>query len=514
MFLEECDFDIESPLSTVYQWKTESNMYIKKSVNLVECFNNNKFGNWIPIQNGYFLALGQFEKNICESYPYSLSFISAALRLTLNQVFYSKAGEYLPVGIALMSYVNEKGIQSSVFSILVKLYRFSTCNNRFVTLYLLEIVNQIIRPLMQCNLNKNEICPEVFSLWEKLKTHFCLPEPVTIQTKSTEIYSIPQILEKRWTQIPQPHKLNSPDSVNTSNQKYITLNKLKESCTKFLKFFNEFEENINETLVRPVDFGALFGILRFADKLPNNTHKPIHMFGAANVYTEEIRSSLHMQFALSILTREAVRQHFNELQENAWRCHPLYSPENEWLRPPHCAIPEPLDDRKPKLTRSTYNILAAGPQSGEGTAKPSPLLSAIGVEGSRPPQIVGLKDSEIPETHEEYWNHWNPSSPSAESGITSVTALPAVDSERIQLPIPERVRDRQRLTHDPDADNQQHVEHEHNGAEGSNVRGISLDKQDAKLNNQQHIEHEHNEAEEGNDGEKSNNGNIDKGQNS
>ena len=79
-----------------------------------------------------------------------------------------------------------------------------------------------------------------------------------------------------------------------------------------------------------------------------------------------------------------------------------------------------------------------------------------------------------------------------------------LDYERIQFPIIERVRDRQRLTHDPAVDNQQHVEHEHNGAEGSNVRGISLDQQNANLNNQQHEEHEHNGADAGNDGEKSN----------
>ena len=142
----------------------------------------------------------EFVKLICESYTYSLRFISAALRLTLNQVFYSKAREYLPVGIALWSDGKQKGIVRNLFRILAKLYRFSTCNNRFVTLYLLEIVNQIIRPLMQCNLSENEICPEVFSLWENLKTHFCLPQPVTIETRSTdqnEIYSIPQILEKR-----------------------------------------------------------------------------------------------------------------------------------------------------------------------------------------------------------------------------------------------------------------------------------------------------------------------------
>ena len=84
VFLEECDFDIESPLSTVYQWKAESNMYVKESVNLVECFNNNKFGNWIPIENAYFLHMATFQKRICESYTYSLRFISAALRLTLN----------------------------------------------------------------------------------------------------------------------------------------------------------------------------------------------------------------------------------------------------------------------------------------------------------------------------------------------------------------------------------------------------------------------------------------------
>ena len=275
---------------------------------------------------------------------------------------------------------------------------------------------------MQCHLIKNEICPEGFSLWENLTKHFCLPQPVTIQTRSTEIYSIPQILEKRWTQIPQPQKLNSSDSDNTSNQKYITLNKLKESCTKFLKILNEFEDNMDNTIVRPVDFGALFGTLRFDNKLPNNTHTPIRMFTRSNVYTEEIRSSLHMQFALSILTPEAARLHFNELQENAWRCHPLYSFENAWLRPPHCAIPEPLDDTKPKLTRSTYSISAGGAQSGEGTARPSPLLSAIGVEGSKPPRYVGPNDNEIPATREEYWNRWNPSSPSAGSCITSHNA--------------------------------------------------------------------------------------------
>ena len=196
------------------------------------------------------------------------------------------------------------------------------------------------------------------------------------------------------------------------------------------------------------------------------------MFDTTNVnlYTEEIRSSLHMQFALSIYTREAVSEHFNELLENSWSCHPLYSPENAWIRPPLCAIHEPPDYTKPKLTRSTYSIPAAGPQSGEGTAKPSRLLSAIGVEGSRPPRYVGPNDSEIPETREEYLNRLNPSSPSAKGCITSHNADPAVDSERIQLPIPERVRDRQRLTHDPDADNQQHADHEHNGAEESNVR--------------------------------------------
>ena len=127
---------------------------------------------------------------------------------------------------------------------------------------MLEIVNQTIRPLMQCNLSKNEICPEVFALWENLKKHFCLPQPVTIQTCASEIHSIPQILEKRRTQIPQRQKFNSPDSDNTSFQKYITMNKLLEKCTKFVKFFNEFKENNDETIIRrPVDFGALFGTL-------------------------------------------------------------------------------------------------------------------------------------------------------------------------------------------------------------------------------------------------------------
>ena len=206
------------------------------------------------------------------------------------------------------------------------------------------------------------------------------------------------------------------------------------------------------------------------------------MLGTVNVYTEEIRSSLHMQFALSIITPEAVRQHFNELQENAWRCHPLYSPEKAWLRPPHCAIPEPLNDTKP-LTRSIDSIPAAGPQSGEGTAKPSQLLSTIGVEGSRLSRYIGLNDSRIPET---IWNRRNPSSPSAGSCITSYNADQAVDSERIQSPILEQDRNGPIITHFPDDHNQQHVDHEHNGAEGSNVRGtsISCDQQDANLNNQ------------------------------
>ena len=502
VFLEECDFDIESPLSTVYQWKAESNMYIKKSVNLVECFNSIEFGKWIPIQNGYFIYMAEFQKHIlCESYTYSLRFISAALRLTLNQVFYSNACEYLPVGIGLFSIRKKKGIWSSVISILVKLYRFSTCKNRFVTLYLLEILNQIIRPLMQCNLCKNEICPEVISLWEPLKMYFCLPQPVTIQTRSTEVYSIPQILEKRWTHIPQkPRKLNSPDSYNSSIQKYITLNELMEICTKFLK---TFENNNDKCISRPVNFGALFGTLRFADKLPNNTDRPIDMFGATKVYTEEIRTSLHIQFALYFLTPEAFKKHFEELQENAWKCHPLYSPDFGSFRPPHCTIPERSNDTNAGLesTRSTERVSAVG-QTSENTSNPSSLITTLGLEnsGRRLPGFGGPLANDLP-SYEQFRNVRNadPSETNQQSYISSVAPNPEYDPEELKLPIVE-----QRLTYDPYMEGEQHVEHEHNGAEGRNVRNIALDSHKADLDIQQRVEHEHNEAEAGNNSINSN----------
>ena len=408
----------------------------------------------------------------------------AFLKLTINQIMYSPDNVLIPLYPSSVFLRENKLMYINiymVFAICQLILKLS--NSVVIHNYIFEIIYQSVCPLIDCKkINSYDIRSETINAWEDLKLKFnslCQPKQFVLKFKDNEIISMNEILGKRWAHI--------DNECLSVKEEYLHV---LDHLMKVISILDDNDDDDDDD-----DFNSKhnitsvsMGLQRWNQNLSSEPQmfKPVFMKGA--IYTDEIRSALHFQFAMWFLTPEGLSRHFRKLQENAWRCHPLYSPDRYSFRPPHCVVPEPTGDTKtkPELTRSTTRIFAAG-QTGEGTSNPSPLLSNLDLEARRPPGFRGPPANEFARSFEEFWKQWNAPRSDAKSRITSVTAQLEVDFERLMsMGVPAAG---QRLAHEADWD--QHLqaepgEHQHIGTEALNEERIALDRHDSDMDHLQH----------------------------
>lgn len=112
-----------------------------------------------------------------------------------------------------------------------------------------------------------------------------------------------------------------------------------------------------------IDAKPALGLLRFTQNLQNQPERE------DSNYTDAVRSALHFQFALEVLTPQGFAKNFKDLQQNAWLCHPLYSPD--FPPPPHCEVPENSDSdfTSAPLSGSIQRLAGALPEIVEAPAQ-------------------------------------------------------------------------------------------------------------------------------------------------
>ena len=472
LYLDDCDFDLNSKLNTTYQMDADSCKFSKTAINLVECFcsDNVKFGKRVPLPYtlfGFSELLFHNIFSLCSIKKFTY-LAMVFLKLTINQIMYCPENILIPVWPSAVSKKGNKLIYNNLYSVLVLFQQILKQNNsELIHNYIIELVYQTVCPLVDCKVtNLSDIHPhhESLNAWVDLKQSFdALPRPKHFVSNFSDYIinlSMTEILDKRWADI----------NIKSSHIKEKYLHVLYD-ITKYVSSESLLSSNHRIT-------SASLGLQRLNNKLTSEPRVFISPNTYGEIYTDDIRSALHFQFAMLFLTPEALSRHFEELQMNAWRCHPLYSPNRYSFRPPHCAFPERQDDVESgnKLAGSAMNISAAG-QNSENSSNPSPLFSAMGLEERRLPTGLGPLDIKLSDINEKSGNVNDATQSSAQSFITLDSASLVAEAEP-KFSTEEQVRDRLKLAFDPELelrDNQQRREHEPYRAEGNNDRVISLD---------------------------------------
>ena len=482
LYIDKCDFDLNLKFNTTYQKNEDSGQFLKTSLNLIECFcSNATFGKRIPfpLLVNVLMMWPYYDKDkdysSCPNKKF-LPFIMAFLKVTMSQIMYCPENSIIPVWSSAVTLVGNKLNFIGLFAVLTNFRiileavseleeNLYNINIACIRIYIIELIYQTVCPLIECkmiNLFSNDIRnddTETNNVWVELKQMFeSFPRPKqgALTLKDYKTLSMSEIITKRWTDI-------------------------DIQIEWYQNFLNRLTDLILTTTNNERINLASLGLQRWNKYLSNEPHlfeiRPLE--GA--IYIDEIRSALHFQFAMLFLTPEGLSRNFKELQENSWRCHPLYSPDPYTVRPPHCAIPERHDDNKSEFARSTNRVSAAGQNCGSTSNQPI-LISSLGLEERRLPDFRDNEQRPI----EKFQNVRNADSSDALSVITDHNAFPEEGPERL---VQTRVetRDSQRLTHDPAWDSEHHVELEHNGAEQNNDRGISLDSYNPENGNERNI---------------------------
>ena len=472
LYIDECDFDLNLKFSTTYQKDAASERFCKTSSNLIECFcSNATFGKRIPLPISVNIIMDLPDKyNLIFSsclIKKFVPFIMAFLKLTMNQIMYCPEHTILPVWSSAVE-LNDNELNFTGLFVVLETFRIilksvseleeNLYNIACIQRYIIELIYQTVCPLVECKMIiTSDILSdsETYNVWVDLKQmfeSFPRPKQVALTIKDYKTLSMSGIIRKRWTDVD------------------IQFEWYRNFLDRLTGYICTMKKEINS---------ASLGLQRWNKYLSNKPHLfSIPPFKAAR-YIDEIRSALHFQFAMLFLTPEGLSRHFKELQENAWRCHPLYSPDLYSFRPPHCAIPEPIGatNSMPELARSTSHISTAG-QTGDGTPNPSPLFSTLGLEVRRPPGFSGPPANWLAWSNEDFSKQRNAFSSDATSGITSVSAQLEEDFERLMVG---ESNARQRLVHEADWDKHSQAEpgeHKHIGHEAINEERIALDRHD------------------------------------
>ena len=317
LYLDDCDFDLNSNLNTGYQKDTNSGSFSKTTINLITYFSTNAtFGKRIPLPLPLFSCLlMQFsDKYSLFAFKTFLLITMAFLKLTMNQIMYSPDNFLIPVWPSAVRLDGNKLMYEGLMVVLLMCRESLTHSNCVIIHnYIFELIYQTVCPLIDCKeINSSDIRSDLKTTdaWVELKQLILkllqlILRPKQFVLTDYETLSMAEIIGKRWAHV---------DTQSAS---------AKDGYLDVLYHLHVFlilnsKQNISS---------ASMGLQRWNQYLSSEPLMFATWITKGATYTDEIRSALHFQFAMLFLSPEGLSRHFKELQENAWRCHPLYSPD-------------------------------------------------------------------------------------------------------------------------------------------------------------------------------------------
>ena len=464
LYLDDCDFDLNSNLNTGYQKDANSGSFSKTTINLITCFSKNStFGKRIPLPLPLYKCLMmQFsDRYLLFALNKFLIITMAFLKLTMNQIMYSPENILIPVWPSAVRLEENKLMYDGLLIVLLMCrHILKHINCVIIHNYIFELIYQTVCPLIDCKVtNLDDIRSDfkINNVWEDLKLKFnalCRPKQFELTFKDYETLSMNEILGKRRAHV----------DTQSASAKEGYLHVLHHLTNVLLSL--RLKQNISS---------ASMGLQRLNKYLSNEPQifpTRLNLVGG-KTYTDEIRSALHFQFAMLFLTPEGLSHHFRQLQENAWHCHPLYSPDLV-DPPPHCAIPVTNEDEKNPASIGSISRLTA--KDHEESTKPSEVLSAMNIETRTPLRefVGGLALNDLPESSGGRRVRSDRTDSEAVSTIAPTITRPEVvnDDSQIQLGQVATSELPQRLWQEADLDRRANE----GNANEDIVRGISLDR--------------------------------------